>query len=152
MRTPRELRRVIYRPRLDLMLIADATSSTLHLLTTGLIPGWAGMLLWLVCGAFVLHQLRRDFARIKPTRLTRWILPGLRLSIVTVIAWLLCQPMLLVEKHWMTPSQVLLIVDSGNSMRVNEGAGDITRQLDALDAVGKPPIAKRNNAASRGAR
>jgi hypothetical protein len=133
------------------MLIADATL-TLHLLITGLIPGWAGALLWLVCGAFVLHQLRRDFARIKPTRLTRWILPALRVSIVTLIAWLLCQPMLLVENHWLTPPQVLLIVDSGNSMRVNEGAGDITRQLDALDAVGKPPMAKRNNAASRGAR
>src|SRR5258708_10476217 len=107
------------------MILADATTSTFRLLTTGPVPGWAGVLLFIASAAIVLWQLRRDFRGVKSTRLIRWILPAVRLMIVAMIAWLLCQPVLLIVRHWTLPAQVLLVVDSGNSMRVNESAGGL---------------------------
>ena len=132
-------------------MFSDILHSTFRHVTTGPLAGWAGALLFLAAGAMVIWQLRRDFARMRGTRITRWVLPALRLTIVGIIAWLLCQPVLLVERHWTPPAHVLLVVDTGKSMRVNESAGGISRELDMLEAVGKP-LARRNNAASRAAR
>jgi hypothetical protein len=138
--------------KVDFMIIAAAPHSTLRLLTTGPVAGWIGAFIWIASAAFVLRQLRRDLARVKQTRLTKWLLPAVRLSIVTLIAWLLCQPLMLIQRHWTPPAQMLIVTDSGNSMRVNEGAGDVTEQMDALDAAANQLLAKRNGAASRGAR
>lgn len=131
-------------------MLAYATTSTYRILT-GPVPGWVGVLLFIAAGLLAIWQLRRDLAGMKSRRRVRRVLALLRLAIVAVICWLLCQPVLLIERHWTPPPEILVVVDSGSSMRVNEGAGDVSRQLDDLEAVAKP-IARRNNAGSRIAR
>jgi hypothetical protein len=134
------------------MIDVNATTSRLDLVTAGPVPGWLGVLLLITAIVLVMLPLRREFKGVKPTRLTRWVLPGLRLAIVTLIVWLLCQPVLVIVKRWTPPPEVMLVVDSANSMRVSESAGSVSQQLDSLEAVGEQPLAKRNNAASRTAR
>jgi len=78
-------------------MLADATHSTVRLLSTGPIAGWAGLLLFAAATAFVIWQLRRDLAGINPTRLTRWVLPSLRLGIVALFARL--RPCLSIQRE-----------------------------------------------------
>ena len=130
------------------MLLADSSSS-IQLLTSGPVPGWAGLLLFLIAAALGVWQVRREFRLGKKTALTRIVLPGLRILIIGLFAWLLCQPVLLWVHRWTPAPEMLLVVDSGNSMRVNQSASGISRELDALEAVGQQPLAKRNNAASK---
>jgi hypothetical protein len=132
-------------------MFAGILHRTFRLLTSGPVPGWAGALLFIAATALVLWQHQGDFAGMKLTRRIRRTLMTLRIAIVAMIVWLLCQPVLLIVRRWTPPPQVLVLLDSGNSMRVNEGAGDLSHQLDMLEAIGEP-ISKRNNAAARTAR
>ncbi len=119
---------------------------SIRLLTAGWLPGWLGLLLFAAAAAFVLWQLRRDFARTRPTLLTRWVLPDLRLLIVGLFAWLLCRPELLIRKRWQEPPEVLVLVDGGPGMKVAERPEFLHETLDAMEAAGLETFAQRQRA------
>lgn len=134
------------------MPAGESISESIRLLATGPLSWWGGALLLVAGLVLVLIPLRREFSQGRPSRLKQWILPAIRVAIVCTFVWLLCKPVLLLIKRWTPPPRVIVLVDSGNSMKVNESAGNLTMQLDALEAAGMSPVASRNGAASRAAR
>lgn len=120
-----------------------------HLLTEGGLPGWAGLLVLLVVGWLALRNLNRELADVRPSPLRLRVLPALRLLIVGLFVWLLCQPVLKIESRWEAPPRLLALVDSSNSMNVNEELGSLHRKIDVLEKLGESELPQRDRYGSR---
>ena len=124
------------------------TEQTMRILANGWLPGWAGLLLGAGLALFVLWQLRLEFRRVRPSVLTRWVLPGLRLGIVGLLTWLLCRPELLLTTRWTEKPRLLLLTDQTRSLAVAEEFASRHEKLDTLELLGLESFPKRQRAAA----
>lgn len=124
------------------------TEQTMRLLANGWLPGWAGLLLAAGLMAFVFWQLQLEFRRVRPSTLTRWLLPGLRLAIVALLTWLLCRPELLLTTQWAEKPRLLLVTDKTQSLEVVENYATRHEKLDVLEQLGLATFPKRQRAAA----
>ena len=125
-------------------MTASKIAHAYRLCGDGWLPGWAGILLFLAAGAFVVWQLRREFAHVRPGALQHRVLPLIRLAVVGTGIWLLCRPTLVVHERWLEPPRVLLAVDRSPSMEVREEFGGLAAKIDALEALEGPVDPRRN--------
>lgn len=132
--------------------IAQQLSQSYSLVTEGWLPLWAGLGVFVALGWFVCHQLKREFPRTGSRRLARWVLPAIRLLIVGALIWMVCRPVVQTTQRWQVRPELLIIVSDANSMEVVEEFGNVTKKIDALDALGAASLPKRNRGASQLAR
>ena len=124
---------------------------TRQLLTTGRLPGWAGLLLFAVLGAAVCWHLRRELAGVPSRRLVR-VLLALRLGVVGLAVWLLCKPVLLVIDRWRERPHLITLTTGHPSLGVRENFGGAHQCLDVLEALEQRTIEGRTVGASAVAR
>ena len=124
----------------------------MRILANGWLPGWGGLLLGAGLALFVLWQLRLEFRRVRPSGLTRWVLPSLRLAIVGLLTWLLCRPELLLTTRWTEKPRLLLLTDQTRSLAVAEEFAYRHEKLDTLERLGLASFPKRQRAAGALAR
>lgn len=127
----------------------DTYRRSYELLTTGWLPGWAGLIAVAVLGALVCRQLNRELRRVRPADAVARSVMLVRVLIVGLTLWLLCQPLLLVTTRWDVKPELLVLVSKRTSMRVIEDFGQAYRKLDVLEALEQRQIENRNRAASR---
>jgi hypothetical protein len=120
---------------------------TRQLLTTGHLPAWAAWLLLLVLSAAVCWQLQRELAAAPLRLVVRWLL-GLRVAVVALAVWLLCQPVLLVTDHWRESPRLVTLTIEHPSLQVREDFGAPHRGLDVLEALEQRSIEGRVAGAS----
>jgi hypothetical protein len=130
----------------------DQVEHSYRLLTNGWLPGWLGLLVAAAAGALVVWQHRREFANSRPSRLTRRILPALRLLVVALFVWLLCRPEFMRTTRWQEKPILLLMPDHGAGMEVAESFRGLYEKLDVLGYLRLQPLETSNRACSRLAR
>ena len=126
--------------------------SSWHLHTEGWLPGWAGLLLFLLVGAFLLFQLRRELSRVRRSVLTTTVLPSLRVAVCGLVVWLLCRPVFTRVVRTRQPPRFLLLTAGGHSLRTKESFDDLGRKIDLLENLTGQSLKTRKRDASRLAR
>ncbi len=105
-----------------------------QLLTTGHLPGWAGLLLFVILGAVVCWHLRRELAG-NPARVLVRVLFALRLAVVALALWLLCKPVLLVTDRWREHPHLITLTTTHPSLGVRENFAASHKSLDVLESL-----------------
>ena len=134
------------------MAATEATTSiqkSYRLLTTGMLPEWLGVVVFLALGAAVCFLLRREFLRIKRVNSAFWLVVAVRVMIVFTAVWLLCEPLLIVTTSWKELPELLMLVNGRKSMQVREEFGTLHHKIDVLEALEDRELEGRNRAASR---
>ena len=126
----------------------EAIGTTYRLVTEGWLPVWGGILVAGALGWIVWRHLRREFAHRRPSRLVRWVLPTLRLTIVGLAVWLICRPVFQIVTRWRARPRLLVLVDSSRSMNAAEAFGALHRKIDVLEMLGQGPLKARNRHAT----
>ena len=124
---------------------------TRQLLTTGSLPGWLALLLFVALGALVCWHLHRELAGQANPRLLR-ILFTLRLAIVALALWLLCRPVLLVTERWREQPHLVVLTPDHPSLGVTEDFGGPHHRTDVLEAIEQRQFEGRITGASALAR
>lgn len=113
--------------------------------------GWlsigAGAALAVLGSAWVIHHHRREFAAARATPLRRWVLPAIRLCVVLLATWLLCQPRLVLIARRAQPPRVLLITDEARGMSAAEAGLRLARRAEIFAAVDPAVALPRERAA-----
>jgi hypothetical protein len=111
------------------------TLGTYTLETRGWLPGWAGLLLFAGAAAWGLWQHYREFPEANRGALRGRVLPALRVLIVATAVWLLCQPRLVRVQTATQRPTLLLVSDTGPTMRAREEFGALSNKLDLLEQL-----------------
>jgi hypothetical protein len=120
---------------------------TRQLLTTGRLPGWAGLLLFVLLGAAVCWHLHRELAG-SPARVVVRVFLALRLAVVGLAVWLLCKPVLLVIERWRERPHLITLTTAHPSLGVRENFGGAHHSLDVLESLEQRTIQGRTVGAS----
>jgi hypothetical protein len=120
-----------------------------ELVTTGTLSGWPALLAFVALGGLVCWQLQRELRRLKGLDRTAGLVMAVRLAIVGLAVWLLCQPLLLVTSRWQEPPEVILLAGRRSSMKVLEDFGHLYRKVDVLEMLEQRPIENRNRSFSQ---
>ena len=123
-------------------------SSTYELLSTGWLPGWLGLAGLVLLGAFVCRQLQCELKRLKGMSGVAYVIMGVRVAILGLGLWLICQPLLLVTTRWQVMSEQLLLMSERSSMNVREEFGALHEKIDVLEVLEEKQVKNRNRAAS----
>lgn len=123
-------------------------SSTYELLSTGWLPGWLGLAGLVLLGAFVCRQLQCELQRLKGMSGVAYVIMGVRVAILGLGLWLICQPLLLVTTRWQVMSEQLLLMSKRSSMNVREEFGALHEKIDVLEVLEEKQAKNRNRAAS----
>lgn len=121
---------------------------TRELMTTGWLNGWLGLAAALGLGLLVCLQLYWELQQRKGMIWPARAILVVRVLIVSMAVWLLCQPLLLVTTRWQLRPELLILVGSHSSMKAREEFGQLYRKIDVIEILESQPIENRNPAAS----
>ncbi len=105
----------------------------------GLIPWWAGLLLLIVLGAFVVYLYLRERARLG--FVARASLALLRIGLFVILLFLLCRPLLLAEFEGERARGVVVLLDNSQSMTLHDRRITPADRARVAIALGKVPPA-----------
>src|SRR5262245_27864892 len=91
-------------------------SAELHF--RGLIPWWAGLILLVLLGAFVIYLYMTERARLNV--FLRVLMALLRTAIFALLLFLLCRPVLLAEFTGKRPRDIVVLIDNSQSMQQHD--------------------------------
>ena len=117
-------------------MTTDQVHHSIRVLTTGWLPGWVGLFLFIAVAGWVWWQLRREFRGVKAGLLVGRVLPLLRISIVGLFIWLLCRPEIMIVRQWQEKTSLLVVADHGISMGVREEFGGLSLPFAAEPSRG----------------
>ncbi|MBI2194936.1 MAG: hypothetical protein HYU36_23395 [Planctomycetes bacterium] len=122
------------------------------MVTTGWLSGWAAIPLFAALGLFVCFQLVRELRRRRRLDFLGRCLLLLRLAIIGLCLWLLCQPLLVASSTWNVRPELLVLVPDRSSLDAREDFNSPAQKSDVLEVLESRPIENRNRAASSVAR
>ncbi len=120
---------------------------TYNLVSTGMLPAWAAVLVWIAATALVLLMLRGELGKRSGKARTPWLYV-IRSAMAVLLGILLLQPVLLVRKQIEHPAALPVIADRSRSMLRSDSYS--TRELLDLAALIHPEMLSGRQVAASG--
>lgn len=128
-------------------IATEQVETSARLVSEGWLPLWAGGLVAAGGIAWALWQSRREFSGSRRSALHKFLLPAIRVGVVFLAVWLLCQPRLVMTTKRTRAASVLAVVDTSRSMSVAEGGLRLSQRVELLAAGDKTITLPRDRAA-----